>query len=406
MWGALRRAFQRIGFDPTDDADLRLRKRVLVAIAAMIAPAAMLWGGTYLAFDEPLAGSIPLFYAAASTASLTAFAITRRYRAFRTTQLALILILPFLLQLALGGFVNASAVILWSLLAPLGAMLISGRRQAVLWFAAYAALVVVAQLVQPSVRLDNNLTTATVLVFFGMNVVGVSAIAFTLLHYFVGQRDAAFGMLEAEQAKSEGLLLNILPRQVAAVLKDEHRTIAESYPAISVLFADVVGFTPMSQRLDPQAMVTLLNDVFSHFDRLAARHGCEKIRTIGDNYMVACGVPASRPDHAQALARMALGMRDRAADPTLGIGALQFRLGMNSGPAVAGIIGTTKFQYDVWGDTVNTASRMESQGVPGRIQITRATYELLGDGFVCQPRGVVDVKGKGTMETWFLERER
>lgn len=155
-------------------------------------------------------------------------------------------------------------------------------------------LVVASQLVQPSVRLDNNLTRATVPVFFGMNVVGVSAIAFITLHYFVGQRDFAFGMLEAEQAKSEGLLLNILPRQVAAVLKDDRRIIAEHYSGISVLFADVVGFTPMSQKLEPEAMVALLSDVFSRFDRLAAEHGCEKIRTIGANYMVACGIPVSR----------------------------------------------------------------------------------------------------------------
>jgi guanylate cyclase len=234
------------------------------------------------------------------------------------TQLALILILPFLLQLALGGFVNASAVILWSFFAPLGAMLMSGRRQAVRWFLAYVALVVAAQLVQPSVRLDNNLSTSTVLLFFGMNVVAVSTITFTLIHYFVGQRDAAFGMLEAEQASPRAAAQHP-PRQVAAILRDNHRTIARVHESISVLFCRRRRVHPDVPGDGAGAMVALLNDVFSHFDRLAAEHGCEKIRTIGDNYMVACGVPVARADHAQAL-RMALGMRGYATDPALSIG--------------------------------------------------------------------------------------
>ncbi len=403
MRAALRRFVAAVGSDPGDPESLRLQKRLLVTLSLMVIPAGCLWSLAYVAFGEPLAGSIPGAYAVASAVSLFLFAWRRQFRWFLRTQLLLILLLPFLLQLALGGFVNASAVIIWSLLAPLGAMLIGGRRQSVPWFLGFVAMVILVRVMQPSLHLDNNLTTGTVAALFVMNIAAVGAIVFVTLHYFVGERDAAFSALEAEQDRSERLLLNILPQEVAALLKDDQRLIVQRYPSASVLFADLVGFTPLSVDLTPEAMVGLLNEVFSAFDGLTAAHGCEKIRTIGDSYMVASGVPVAHPDHAAALARLALAMRYHVASSER---RLQFRIGMSSGPLVAGIIGTAKFQYDLWGDTVNTASRMESHGLPGKIQITRSTFELIADHFVCEPRGVIDIKGKGPMETWFLEAER
>jgi class 3 adenylate cyclase len=203
--------------------------------------------------------------------------------------------------------------------------------------------------------------------------------------------------LSFERERAESLLLNVLPGEVAAELKQRGETTARRFDSISVLFADIVGFTPMSAQMDPEEMVDRLNEVFTVFDALAERHGCEKIRTIGDNYMVASGVPIPREDHAKALAQMALEMIDYAED-----GPLSFRIGINSGPVVAGVIGTKKFQYDVWGDTVNTASRMESHGEPGRIQISDATYRLIKDDYICTPRGPIEVKGKGTLTTYWL----
>jgi guanylate cyclase len=395
--------FESIGDDPGDSLEIRLQKRVLVAVSALVGGLAVLWGGIYLWYDEPLAAAIPWVYSAAVTASLGVYAVTRRYRWFRFTQLFLIVVLPFLLQLALGGFVNASAVIIWSLLAPLGALAMSGRREARLWFAAYVGLVVAAQLIQPSLDISNNLPIWVVAAFFVMNIVATSGVAFVALHYFVGQKDRAFAMLDLEREKSDRLLLNVLPREIAELLKENDETIATRCPAITVLFADVVGFTPLSQGLSPEEVVNLLNDVFSFFDSLVDKYGLEKIRTIGDSYMVASGVPVPRDDHAQALARMALDMTGYVASvDTPSTPPLVFRIGISSGPAVAGVIGKAKFQYDVWGDTVNTASRMESHGVPGRIQLSEATYELVKDDFVVEPRGVVEVKGKGPMETWFL----
>jgi class 3 adenylate cyclase len=209
--------------------------------------------------------------------------------------------------------------------------------------------------------------------------------------------------LEAEQAKSDSLLHAMLPAGIVERLKAGETLIADRFASASVLFADLVGFTPLTLELTPQEIIELIGALFSHFDSLITDYGVEKIRTIGDNYMVASGVPFPRPDHAQALAHMALDMADHIhARPVYRNKRVDFRIGINSGPLIAGVIGDKKHQYDLWGDTVNTASRMESSGTPGKIQISQATYELIKDEFVCEPRGKVSVKGKGQMETWYL----
>jgi guanylate cyclase len=236
-----------------------------------------------------------------------------------------------------------------------------------------------------------------------LNVAVGGTIVFTLLALFAQQRHDALAALRVEQDKAETLLLNILPRSIADRLKADSQTIADDFSAASILFADVVDFTPLAQRLPAAEVVGMLDRLFSHFDKLADRYGLEKIKTIGDCYMVAAGVPTPRPDHARAIALMAIDMRAamRDADAVGDLG-LEMRIGINSGPVVAGVIGRKRFLYDLWGDAVNTASRMESHGAPGRIQITRATYELLRDEFECEPRGTIDVKGKGEVETWYL----
>ncbi|HEY3474261.1 MAG TPA: adenylate/guanylate cyclase domain-containing protein, partial [Anaerolineales bacterium] len=191
----------------------------------------------------------------------------------------------------------------------------------------------------------------------------------------------------------------MLPKEIAPILKNESRTIADHYADASVLFADMVGFTPLSAQLAPVEVVELLNEAFSFFDSLLDKYDVEKIRTIGDSYMAAAGVPRRRTDHAQALVCMALEMRDYIATHSFRNGQrITFRIGINSGSVIGGVIGKRKFVYDVWGDAVNIASRMESHGLGGAVQITRATYELIKDDFICEPRGTVHVKGKGDME--------
>ncbi len=217
------------------------------------------------------------------------------------------------------------------------------------------------------------------------------------------QEEAYLAALETERQRSESLLLNVLPRPIADRLKRGETTIVDSLPAVTVLFADLAGFTALSARISSVEVVRMLDDIFSAFDALAEAQGLEKIKTIGDAYMVVGGLPTPRDDHAQAVAEVALEMVsyvDRAFgsfDPPIRI-----RVGINSGPVIAGIIGRHKFNYDLWGDTVNTASRMESHSLPGRIQVTAATYDALKDKYRFEPRGEIEVKGKGLMPTWFL----
>jgi adenylate cyclase len=241
----------------------------------------------------------------------------------------------------------------------------------------------------------------------GLNISVGGTMVFTLLALFAKQREDALGALRREQERAEGLLLNILPASIAERLKSSPKAIADQFSAASILFADVVAFTPRSENLPPAEVVGLLDRLFSHFDTLAERYGLEKIKTIGDAYMVASGVPIPQPDHARALALLAIDMvASMAPGGAVGDLDLELRVGINSGPVVAGVIGRKRFLYDLWGDAVNTASRMESQGTPGGIQLTRATYELLKDEFVCEPRGTILVKGKGEMETWYLVGRR
>ena len=209
--------------------------------------------------------------------------------------------------------------------------------------------------------------------------------------------------LQLEQERSERLLLNVLPASIAARLKQREEVIADRFSDVTVLFADLVDFTRRSERITPEQLVQILNELFSVFDQVAQRHGLEKIKTVGDAYMVAGGLPEPRPDHAQAVAEMALAIRDEVARRSDPSGQpLQVRIGIDTGPAVAGVIGTSKFSYDLWGDTVNTASRMESYGVAGCIQVTARTYQRLKDGYRFERRGPIQVKGKGELVTYLL----
>jgi class 3 adenylate cyclase len=210
-------------------------------------------------------------------------------------------------------------------------------------------------------------------------------------------------LLVAEQERSERLLLNVLPAPIAARLKQGEAVIADGFSEVTVLFADLVDFTRRSQQTTPAQVVQVLDGLFSALDRLAERHGLEKIKTIGDAYMAVGGLPVPRPDHAEAVAEMALAVREevgRHRDPAGR--PLAVRIGIDSGPVVAGVIGTTRFSYDLWGDTVNMASRMESGGVVGCIQVTERTYRRLRDRYCFERRGPVQVKGKGELVTWFL----
>ena len=262
-------------------------------------------------------------------------------------------------------------------------------RQTLLWILGFVFLLIASAVLTylPSVDLPEQFVNW----FFVFNVGAVIAIAFAVLYYFVGQRNFF-------QERSELLLLNILPKEISEALKAEQRTIAAHYDAASILFADVVEFTPMASTMTPLRLVDLLNEVFQCFDFMVEKYDLEKIKTIGDSYMVAAGVPRPRPDHAKAIVQLALDMRVAVAQHKFGGRQLAFRIGINSGRVVAGVIGRKKFIYDLWGDTVNVASRMESHGQSGAIQITRRTYDLIKDEFVCEAKGTINVKGADRLE--------
>lgn len=375
-----------------DTENERIRKGALTISTVLVGVLTPIWIVTYAVLGLALPASIPAAYLAVSAASLAVFAKTKRYRVFRAAQLILMLALPFALQWSLGGFVASSGVCLWALTSPMGALVFAGTREAVPWFGAYLGLIAVSTALEPF--LDPATMPAGVqIAFFAGNVAGVSLTAYLLLQYFVRER-------EREHERSERLLLNVLPAPVARRLKQREQVIADRFEEATVLFADLVGFTPLATDLSPERLVEVLDEVFSSFDALAQERGLEKIKTIGDAYMVAGGVPTPRSDHREAVLDMAFEMLEVVRDRN----GLELRIGVDSGPVVAGVIGRRKFIYDLWGDTVNTASRMESQGVPGRIQVTERLARDLDARFRAEPRGDIDVKGKGSMPVFLLSR--
>ena len=296
-----------------------------------------------------------------------------------------------------GGLLLSGATAVWIIITVLMNLILFGVRRALVWEVVFLASLFVAA------AMDGRVTPRYVVpdpaMDAAINLATAMAVTFGVLAYFARQRDRF-------QRESDDLLHNILPASVAERLKAGEVSIADDITDVSVLFADIVAFTPMSANLDAPEVVGILNEVFMAFDALVDDLGLEKIKTVGDEYMVAAGLPDPRPDHADAIASLALAMRDLVAGAEFRGHRIELRIGISSGPVVAGVIGTHKFSYDLWGSTVNTASRMESTGVPGRIQVSEATRALIVDRFHCEPRGVIAVKGLPDMETWFLAGTR
>lgn len=307
------------------------------------------------------------------------------------------LMIAFSTQLAttalLGGLWASGLVVLFGLIIVLAAAIALSPRATAWWFVAFIASIIYAALI-PN-WMDARYIVESPAADAVLNIIVTGSLTLAVVLYFARQRDRF-------QKQSDDLLHNILPDEIAIRLKTDNTMIADHFDEASVLFADVVDFTPMSSGMSPTELVGLLNDLFSAFDGFVAELGIEKIKTAGDEYMVAAGVPKPRADHAQAAADLALRMRNHVAANPIAGHHLEMRVGIHSGPLVAGIIGTGKFSYDLWGDTVNTASRMESEGVAGSIQVSSTTYELIRNGYVCTPRGTVAVKGKGDMDTFIL----
>lgn len=293
-----------------------------------------------------------------------------------------------------GGIYESAGAATWSMLAMFGAVAIFGDRRAHVWLAVFAVGVgtaaVLSARLEPLYQVNNPESLAV------FNLVVVSMFIYVILYYFVRKSDQLFH-------QADDLLRNVLPDEVAERLKVSGAgMIADEFESASILFADIAGFTAMAAHLAPSEVVSLLNEVFTVFDDLVAERGLEKIKTIGDAYMVAAGVPVARDDHARAICDLALAMQRGLHTRSFGDRDLAMRIGVASGPVTAGIIGHKKFSYDLWGDTVNLASRMESTGIPGKIQVPASTRELAEPWFEWERRGVVEARGRGEVETWFL----
>jgi adenylate cyclase len=386
-----------VGFadEATDDDDVRLRKRVGVVAGyiLVVGPLQLPILAQGLPLSWFVAGTMPLV----SAVNLFVLARTRRFARYVTILIVIVLLFPAFIEVSLGGLAGASATMVFAFLGPVFALLALGPRRATAWFVAFLAVLVGVILIDPAV--SSRIPAQSYpqrLVFYFANLAVPLGITFAMLRYTDLRRRTA-------EARSEELLTNAIPGSIATRLKRGEDRIAESYPNTTVLFADLAGFTPWARETDPAVVVGFLDDLFTRFDELAARCGVEKIKTIGDAYMAVAGAPEADPAHARSAIELARGMLVALADARERTGVpLELRIGLASGTVVGGVIGQRRLLFDLWGDTVNMASRMQSSGIPGRIQVAPSTHELLLDSFRFDERDSVDVKGLGPMATYLL----
>lgn len=401
------------GIEPGDREDLRQQKVMLVFISALVSVAAGLWLLIYWAMGPRLSASLPFGLQLLVAVNLAVYIRSRRFTLFRLSQLALLLFFPFVAQWAMGDFVSASGLILWGVLAPISALLCLGVRESVPWFVAYLVMTLLTGGVDymlADVTVHTEVPRRISMVFFALNFVTISTIVYLLLRFALIERararqqlEEAHACLEAEQSRSERLLLNILPGPIASRLKNSDATIADGFADVSVMFVDIVGFTELAAGMQPSQVFAMLNRVFSGFDELAESRGLEKIKTIGDAYMVAGGLNDHLAAPCNAVAELALDMRDwLRRDQSIRTAPLQIRIGIGTGPVVAGVVGKKKFIYDLWGDTVNLASRITDESLPNGIQCDEATFTRLRGRFEFEDPIPLHLKGKGTVKVWRL----
>jgi adenylate cyclase len=391
----------------------KLRRSLLVFVSAFMNLAVMLWLAIYWWLGVYFSTNIPLAYQLVSVSSMAYYLKTGKFNVFRFIQLTLFLFVPFVMQWSIGNSIVASGVMLWALLAPVSAVVVSGWRESIPWFTAYMMMTAMSGFFDyflsgsPQTGIARN----TIGLFFALNFAAMSSLIYFLVRYFVLETDKIKGqlahqhaLLAEEQQKSENLLLNILPAHIAQRLKSSQEQIADACSDVTVMFADISNFTRLSELLSPEQVVRMLNTVFSWFDSMTENYGLDKIKTIGDAYMVVGGLTREdHHDHVHHIADMALEMADfLARHPDLARYDIGIHVGIATGPVVAGVIGTKRFSYDLWGDTVNTASRLTDAASQGEIVVDRNTYNRLSRHYLFAPPSAVFIKGKGEMTAYRL----
>ncbi|MEO8627955.1 MAG: adenylate/guanylate cyclase domain-containing protein [Betaproteobacteria bacterium] len=403
-----------VGVD--DSEDLRLRKTLLMFASGLMNMAAILWLAIYWLMGLRLPTTIPLLYQALSALILVIYLKTQNFDFFRVAQLSLFLFAPFVIQWSIGSFVSSSGIVLLALLAPVGAMVVYGPRESMPWFAAYVILTALSGVFDYFLANGDmsGVPMRTIAVFFVLNFTILSSIVYLLLRYFVQQKDVfqselsrQHALVRKEQQKSEQLLTTILPSHIAQRLKQDPATIADGFADVSVMFADIVNFTSLAEELTPKEVVSFLDGVFTRFDELAERHGVDKIKTIGDAYMVAGGLSGDGTHYVDAIVNMGLEMLDLMRnDELMKRYNVSIHVGVATGPVIAGVIGAKRFIYDLWGDTVNVASRITAEAPANHILVDKTTYRRLGARFTFGSAQELMFKGKGKMTVYELESRR
>jgi class 3 adenylate cyclase len=401
------------GINPGDSEEIRLNKSLLMLATGLVSLTTMLWVGLYSLLGPNFSTTLPFAFQLLLAGNMVLYIRTGNFEFFRVSQLGLFLFLPFVAQWSGGNFITSSGVVLWGLLAPIGAILCIGVRESVGWFLAWVLLTAITggmdyYLADPVFMAKSSVPIRTSLVFFALNFIAVASIIYMLLRFSIEQKrkmqdklEEAHKQVQIAQEASEKLLLNILPGAVAERLKNSNQTIADGFADVTVMFADIVNFTQVAANMSPSQVFAMLNRIFSAFDELAEEFGLEKIKTIGDAYMVAGGLNDGVANYSAAIADMAIAMRDLLRrDFVINSSHLEIRIGIGTGPIVAGVVGKKKFIYDLWGDTVNIASRITSEGVPGMIQCDTTTYRRLAESFDFHEPQTIYLKGKGNMTVY------
>lgn len=387
---------QLFAYHPDDTPELRAEKFAILLVSLSCCVAGLIWAAMYTAiFGVGLIAALPLLFVAVVGSSLFVANLTGNHLLAAYAQIACIIIFPTVVQWSIGGILDSGFLLIWALCGPLIALMYFSVIQSALWLLGFIFIVTITVMMNSWFEAHGHPVSDTVRIrFFWMNLTFASIIVFTFAGTFVRAT-------VREREKANKLLLNILPAKTARQLKTQPGTVAEKHERVSVLFADLVGFTRYASERQPEEIVSTLDAVFSRFDELAEHHGLEKIKTIGDAYMVVGGLDGAR-DHCIRIAHMALDMRDAISHLGHGDVSFSLRIGIHSGSVVAGVIGRSKFAYDLWGDTVNIASRLEATAPDGSIQVSDTVYEAIRDDFTWEPRGQVELRGRGMIGTYCL----
>lgn len=389
---------EKFAFHPSDTEDIRLKKMASVIIAGACCVAGVFWTLMYyLIYGLNLTTALPALFVLIVGICIVIAHFTKNHLWSTYGLIICIIYITAAIQWNIGGMYDSGFVMAWSIIGPITALMFFSQRQAIFWFALFLLNIVVTAVFDSYFSLNLIPVSHTITqLYFVMNL-GISGlVVFVFTSYFVSS-------IQRERSRADSLLLNILPSSIAQRLKKHETTIAERYAKVSVLFADIVGFTTYASTANPEELILKLDNIFNRFDSLARHYGLEKIKTIGDAYMVAGGIPLPDEKHCMKIGMIAKDMlREVEKLNETDNHKFSIRIGIHCGPVVAGVIGTSKFAYDLWGDTVNVASRMEMSGEAGRIQVTDEYYNLTKSVFEFESRGLIDVKGKGQLHTWFL----